>query len=192
MTRLAEMGVAIPEEFRREMAMVGDWQTMSQRVINEETLEVKNEEQGEDTKLHGLNVGVRKRKHEEEEEDTDANLVRRGWGNTTRMYPAFGGANDDDLDALLSSTATTRAKQPAVKIEANEEKADLKTSEIPRGIGNSSCDPADDPQVKVEETSNNLDNAPSLIQSPRLSELEVKEDVDVVFKKRKPKAARQK
>ena len=190
MTRLAEMGVAIPEEFRREMAMVGDWQTMSQRVIDEEILGVKKEEQGEDTKLDSLNVGVRKRKHnEEEEEDTGANLVRRGWGNTTRIYPAFD--TDDDLDALLNSAATTRAKRSAVKVEPKEEKANRNTSEISRGTGNPSYNLADDPQVKVEETLNNLDNAPPRTQSPRFSEPEAEEHVNVVFKKRKTKAARQ-
>ena len=45
------MGVAIPEEFRREMAMAGDWQTLSERAIYDD---VKEDEHRKDFKLNGL------------------------------------------------------------------------------------------------------------------------------------------
>lgn len=100
--QLAEMGVSVPEDYRREMAMAGDWQTTSQRLIYDD---VKKEEANEDSKGSVLNVGVRKRKFEgqEEEEEAGETVVRRGWGSTTRAYPGADAA-DDDLDSLLKTT----------------------------------------------------------------------------------------
>ena len=195
MTKLAEMGVAIPEEFRREMAMVGDWQTLSQRVIDGETEGVKKEELDEDTKSSGLNVGVRKRKHEgeEEEEDGGVTIVKRGWGNTTRTYPGSGG-DDDDLDALLKSTTSIQPRHPPVKAEAQEQKCDLKPCKITRGIDASPVILADIPPVKKGDLWDNLNQVPLSTQEPdRPSAIpsKEKEDVDIVFKKRKPKTVRQ-
>ncbi|KAI4219784.1 MAG: hypothetical protein L6R36_008079 [Xanthoria steineri] len=108
LARLAEMGIAVPEDFRREMAMAGDWQTISQRPIQDR---VKKEEGLDDFKDFKpdptLNVGVRKRKFEgqEEEEDAGATVVRKGWGSTTRRYPGSDGGAQDDLDTLLSKSA---------------------------------------------------------------------------------------
>ena len=97
------MGVAVPEDFRREMAMAGDWQTTSERPVYDNDLAKK--EEAEDVKPGGLNVGVRKRKIEgqEEEEEAGETVVRRGWGSTIRAYPESGGEKDD-LSALLKST----------------------------------------------------------------------------------------
>ncbi|KAJ9647885.1 hypothetical protein H2199_001661 [Coniosporium tulheliwenetii] len=67
--QLAEMGVAIPEEFRREMAMVGDWQVTAERPVFPG---VKKEEEDEDVKPEALNIGVRKRKFEGQEEVEEA------------------------------------------------------------------------------------------------------------------------
>lgn len=99
LAQLAEMGVAIPEEFRREMAMAGDWQTLSERPAYEI---LKAENGTEDRKYDGLNIGVRKRKFEgqDEEEAAGETVARKGWGSTIRVYPDKAG-EDDDLDFLL-------------------------------------------------------------------------------------------
>ena len=95
--QLAEMGVSIPEEFRREIAMAGEWQTISTREI-----EPHDKEGG---KSSTLNVGVRKRKPdgpEDQEEEMNKRSVKRNWGSATRHYPGTEG--DDELDSLLQKT----------------------------------------------------------------------------------------
>ena len=114
------MGVAIPEEFRRELAMAGDWQTLSETPIYEG---LKNEEGDEDAKHDGLNLGVRKRKYEgqEEEEEAGETVVRRGWGSTTRTFPGSSGEGDD-LDALLGTAKVSkrRTESPSPGSEPHE------------------------------------------------------------------------
>ena len=44
MAQLAALGVAVPEDYRREVAMVGDWQAVSQRPIYSDAAAVKKEE----------------------------------------------------------------------------------------------------------------------------------------------------
>ena len=194
MTQLAEMGVAIPEEFRRDMAMVGDWQTLSQRVIDEETGGVKKQELDEDAKPNGVNVGVRKRKYEgeEEEEDGGATLVRRGWGNTTRLYPGSGG-DDNELDALLSSTTSAQAKPSLSKAETKYETAEIKPTKTPQTTDISPDSLLDNPSVKIEETFDSFAPAPLFTQDfeKSLGRSDDKQDIGVVFKKRRPKVARQ-
>ena len=91
--QLAEMGIAIPEHARSDMAMAGDWQRVSRNV------QLEPEEQADDK----LNLGIRKRKFEDDEDREEAGqtVAKRGWGLTTRTYPASMPA-DHDLDALLS------------------------------------------------------------------------------------------
>ena len=94
--QLAEMGVSIPEEFRREIAMAGEWQTISTREI---------EPHDKEGKSSTLNVGVRKRKPdgpEDQEEEMNKRSVKRNWGSATRHYPGTEG--DDELDSLLQKT----------------------------------------------------------------------------------------
>jgi hypothetical protein len=114
MAQLAEMGIAIPEEYRQEMAMAGDWQITAVHPLD---AHVKDED---DFKSDGLNVGVRKRPREkgekgeegeeegeegeEGEEDNGVaakSRVRRVWGSSTKAYP---GREEElaDLDSLLS------------------------------------------------------------------------------------------
>jgi hypothetical protein len=95
--QLAEMGVSIPQEFRGEIAMAGDWQTISTREIE------PHDKEGE--KPSALNVGVRKRKPEEQEdqeEEMNRRVVKKNWGSAKRHYP--GTEEDDALDSLLQKT----------------------------------------------------------------------------------------
>lgn len=101
------MGVAVPEDYRREVAMAGDWQTLSERPVYGH---VKKEEGQDDFKGFKpdttLNVGVRKRKLDGEEEDEEAGrtTIRKGWGSAVRQYPGSTADNADDLDDLLNNT----------------------------------------------------------------------------------------
>ena len=107
LAQLAEMGVAIPDEFRPDMAMAGEWQVTSERIV---------EPDGE-KKPEAMALGVRKRvPHEEEAEEMECK--KRRWGSTYRSHPTK--EDDADLDALLSN-ATRKGKTLAVNIEMKGE-----------------------------------------------------------------------
>ncbi|KAA8648633.1 putative formin binding protein [Aspergillus tanneri] len=103
MAQLADMGVAIPEEYRGDMALAGEWQTISETVIGLDA----------DRQKSKLSLGVRKRKHEGDEEEEEAKkeaerFVSKAWGSRTRQYP--GAQDDTDLDELLASTKDIKKK----------------------------------------------------------------------------------
>ena len=197
LTQLAEMGVAIPEDFRREMAMVGDWQTTSEKLIYEDDF-VKKEEAG-DVKP-GLNVGVRKRKFEgqEEEEEAGETVVRRGWGSTIRVYPGPGG-DENDLSTLLKSTKRViRDGEALQRLGSGDsslpEEADSRVTikETQPGL--------DSPTIMKEESvdsvgvSDTVPHETAVVQAPpeSVKQEENPPDSGVIFKKRKAKSIRQK
>ena len=102
--QLASMGVAIPEEFRKGMVMAGDWQVLSETPIYEERPKEESsvKEEDVDQKPTALNTGVRKRPHDTEEEEISA---KKRWVPPAQTYPKD---YDEDLDALLASTASKR------------------------------------------------------------------------------------
>jgi len=114
--------VAIPSEFRGEMAMAGEWKTVSEKSL---ALKVKMEE--EDVKLDSLSTGVRKRKFEgqEEAEEAGETVVRKGWGSTFKSYPGGKGAGDD-IEALLGGVAPVKAETAMEQLVIKrEESADV-------------------------------------------------------------------
>ena len=189
MTRLAKLGVAVPEEYRREMAIVGDWQTTSERFIYDE---FKKEEETQDVKPNGLNVGVRKRKPEgqDDEEEAGETVARTGWGSTTRTYP---GTRDSeaDLDILLNSASALQKKEPT---ELASVITPTHTFE-PSSIVNGKSGYPKRPHIKNEDSFEASSSIPLL--GPKVDESTVKseeglDDLKVMFKKRKPKAIRHK
>ena len=198
--QLAEMGVAVPEDFRREMAMAGDWQTTSRRVIYEATPQrdgVKKAEDDEDAKSVSLNVGVRKRKHEgqEEEEEAVEKAVKKGWGSTTRAFPGLSG-EEDDLDALLQSTSQTARIDdtiapfvPLVSVPGvtAEDGSKIEQDNVDRSL--------DAHSIKTEEpmsmpTMADVTCAQSVGMTPEIKQEEGAPDAGIIFKKRKPKSVR--
>ncbi|RDW71914.1 hypothetical protein BP5796_07948 [Coleophoma crateriformis] len=178
--QLSELGVAIPDEFRREMAMVGDWQVTSERVIESEDREKKPD---------AIGFGIRKRPAEDEEEEEAIEVKKARWGSAYRTHPV--GDDEDDLDALLDE-ATRKGKEPAVKAdpeaaikaEADSEeqiKAEddtKKLSDIPQ-VGNA------DERVESDQ--------PEAALSADLAASDAKHNLrEVVFKKRKAKNIRRK
>ncbi|KAL8786843.1 MAG: hypothetical protein Q9195_008036 [Heterodermia aff. obscurata] len=117
LAQLAAMGVAVPEGFRREMAMAGDWETVSETPVYDEVVKKEDTKDTKSSVLKDgpsqLNIGIRKRKYEgqEEEEEAGEKVVRKGWGLTTKDYP--GTSSDMDLDALLNN------KRPSTSIGSN-------------------------------------------------------------------------
>ncbi|KAG9387267.1 NemA NADH flavin oxidoreductase [Pyrenophora tritici-repentis] len=107
---LAAMGVALPAAARGDLAMAGEWKTVSEQVIGEVT------EDGE-FKVTALNKG------------------KKGWGHSYKSFPGSKGG-DDDIESLLGKTKTEVKKEESkdeVKVEATkDEDADVKTlQEIP-------------------------------------------------------------
>jgi hypothetical protein len=171
------MGIAIPEEYRGEMAMAGDWRTVSERVLG-----ANDEDYGDQKPGNVLSVGVRKRKFEgqEEEEEAGETVVRRGWGTTTRSYPGSKD-EDDELDALLSGT---KVANPVVKDDP--EAAGAEAEELLVRKGSPVEEKKDDlPDIKSEALEQGIEPAPGA------DPLQENDSTPVVFfKKRKSKAAK--
>jgi hypothetical protein len=108
MAQLAEMGISIPDEFRPDMAMAGEWQVTSERIIEPEDGEKKPD---------ALALGVRKRVLDEDELEA-AEAKKRRWGSTYKSHPTE--EDTGDLDALLGNV-TSKGKETAVKTESTEE-----------------------------------------------------------------------
>ena len=184
-SQLAEMGIQVPEQFRNEMALPGDWSSLptssSQDLPPEDP----------------LSIGVRKRKatdEEEEEELIHQAPISRGWGNTTKVFP---GQDSSDLSSLLSGTVPLSKKQIKGKAQAPTQEgnpsipAKHKLEPDPEDVKSPKAgslsqqvgvvleqSPSTKPIIKTEENpandSSQLDQTPAEIQVP-------------VFKKRKPK-----
>ncbi|KAF5003085.1 hypothetical protein FDECE_10344 [Fusarium decemcellulare] len=178
--QLAEMGVAMPSEFRPEMAMPGEWTVTNTRVI-----ETKTEDN--DEKVESRANGVRKREateDEKEEEDAVRGLFKkpRRWGRDSKTMPQ---EEDKELDALLSgSTFTPRTVEEEVKKEEEEDTKDVKVEDDITGDATGDA-ATDTPAVKAE--------APDLEPPVKPEPEEAAPGIQtVVFKKRKPKGIRQK
>lgn len=180
--QLADMGVAIPQEFRADMALAGEWETLSETKI----------ESAEGLEGAARSIGVRKRKHEgDEEEDEHAPepLERKGWGSRMKTYPGAQG-DDEDLDALLASTKDLKKPKMAAPVaappveEAEERKQDF--TPVPKAEDEAPEPTAPEPDrstaVKKEE--------PTSASAPSHEDLQKEETPGVVFKKRKPKVMR--
>ena len=180
--RLAEMGIAVPEEYRRDMAMAGDWETIAEApakpTIKEEGL-----------KPGAVAVGVRKRKADDEaaEEEGIVPGKRKAWGSAFKSYPGSNGA-EEDIEALLNSAPVRNAESQSLKPESpeikDEETTMVKTEEVPVKSEHSEesklveapVDVASNSQARVKSEDATSNDTPS---------------TGVVFKKRKHKSARQ-
>ena len=197
LAQLAEMGVAIPEDFRKEMAMAGEWHTISEIPIHEDGI---SKREMEDRKPDMLNVGVRKRKHEgqEDEEEDGEILVRRGWGSSTRSYPGLNERGEDDLDLLLGKTRVNTGRSGVeYKKTSGENKSQDPTfveEQIKREIAHS---PLEGPVVKKEDPGGigiplPLFPSHSLLEDTTIKAENGSLEPEILFKKRKPKPIRQK
>ncbi|KAI2794808.1 hypothetical protein POX_a01409 [Penicillium oxalicum] len=185
MAQLAEMGIAIPDEYRGEMALAGEWQTMSETKLDEQESGVKS-------------IGVRKRKLEGDDEENGAEdgaqnesgrLVSKGWGSRMRSYPGAQNNEDEDLDALLASTKgpkKTKAADASAGFDAGQDnqpgEATLNTVDEKATVEPKAEDTDSPAQVKTE-----------VPEKPTVSlaeEKPVEELAGPIFKKRKAKILR--
>jgi len=179
MEQLAAMGVAVPEEYKRDMAIVSEWSTVSETPIYSQDAPIKGED--EEGKAVGA-FGVRKRKlddDEAEEEQAVARASKKNWGSTLKAYPGQKKEDEDDIDALLSAP---KVKKEKIEGDAQEqEQCQGQTEGATTSLKTE--DPAD--------TTTTLDAIP-LVGEPAA---EVKKEDDspspadppIVFKKRKGK-----
>ncbi|ETI22202.1 hypothetical protein G647_06275 [Cladophialophora carrionii CBS 160.54] len=179
--QLAEMGIKVPEEFCPEVAMAGDWQTLSQQVVDEAP----------------LSTGIKKRRYEGQEDDQEEKeaageaVVRRGWGATTKTYP---GQDDPDLDDLLSGSIPVKTEKPGSQIKG-ESGMSMKQETHPaltqdESVAGNHTSPtveacSDDnpmtPKVVKEE--------PGATQTALLKDQALEEVSMPVFKRRRPKVS---
>lgn len=169
------MGVSIPDEFRGDMAMAGEWQVTEERIIGPADGEKKPD---------ALAMGVRKRAAPgDEDEEELAEAKKKRYGSSYRTYPT--GEDNSYLDALLS--------KPLSKVKS--ESADIKPEpEVKAEIVST------DVKIKSEPSEDTIRSLSEVKTEPTE---EVKLDVDVkeepgaatngvIFKKRKAKNIRQK
>ncbi|KAK0673110.1 hypothetical protein QBC41DRAFT_333783 [Cercophora samala] len=190
--QLAELGVNIPTELRKDMAMVGEWSVTSTRVIDD----AESANKTEDTKDDGRAVGVkreRERTEEEKEQEEALNGLfkkRKRWGVGSRSMPE---EEDKELEELLSGTIVKPKKETGteVKDEVKEEDAPqvpaVKKEESQDGPALEAIQDVKDeaPPAVVKQEPGEGDALPAVSnEAPAVAA--------VVFKKRKPKNIRQK
>jgi hypothetical protein len=182
--QLAEMGIDVPTELRRDMAMAGEWTVTNTRIIEHAPAVA---EDSIDAKPDDLSTRKRLKTEDEDGKDEEEEKVQalfkkpRRWGRDTKQAIE----EDAELDALLR----TPLPKPVKKEEED--------------VGQPAHKGEDPPSIKKEES-----EAGDLLSSitpshPVASERDVAATVKtehdqapegpvVVFKKRKPKNLRQK
>lgn len=111
------MGVALPDAARGDLAIAGDWKTVSEQVVGEVN------EDGE-FKAVSLNKGVRKRMLDEEEEEQRAAgeviTKKKGWGHTYKSFPGSK-SGGDDIESLFGKKAPKTEPDQEIKGEIKQE-----------------------------------------------------------------------
>lgn len=189
MQQLADMGIAIPEEFRRDMAMAGDWQVLSQAPVVAKT----KIEGDDDFKAEGdaKSIGVRKRKldgdADEDDESTFHSKQPKAWGSAFKAYPAST-ASADDFEALLSQGPASVIKRDSEASPqasgVDEAKIKVETTNETEETGDTPTAPDAEHDVAVKQEVGEQDDG------RKVSEMHAKgiqSESGVVFKKRKKK-----
>ncbi|KAK0744443.1 hypothetical protein B0T21DRAFT_282034 [Apiosordaria backusii] len=194
--QLAELGVNIPTELRKDMAMVGEWSVTSTRVIDDGESRDKTEDNKDESRAVGVKRERERTEEEKEQEEALNGLFkkRKRWGVGSRSMPE---EEDKELEELLSGTIVRPKKEQDAEVK-QEIKEEVKEEDAP-----------ETPSVKQEENQEGpaldkiqdvQDEAPSTVikQEPREGDplppasTEEPAAAGVVFKKRKPKNIRQK
>ncbi|KZZ91493.1 U1 zinc finger family protein [Moelleriella libera RCEF 2490] len=182
--QLAELGVSIPNAFRSEMAMPGEWTVTSTRVVVEQ--------EGDGASKEKFATGVRKRdRREEEVEERDAvqGLFKkpRQWGRDTK---ALLEGEDEELDALLSGSV--KLKKQDAEQEEEDTKTTVKREETNAGLDGSDITPDAGGSDDVVKTEEGHEAKVKLEEGEDDAGGTEKGIAPVVFKKRKPKGLRTK
>ena len=206
--QLAAMGVEIPQEYRKDMALAGEWSTVAERPVRSDVVGVKREDT-EEVKydVDSLSTGVRKKRrlNEEEEEEEDAAMGgavgdapasagRAAWGSKFKSYKAATkgqiDSSDMDIAALMGKGASGNGAddaQPIIKAEdieipAIKEEQDDSAEPAEPAPPIEREDPADSPA----ETKPDASHLDAELSGPR-EETGSEEAPTVFFKKKKKK-----
>ncbi|KAG8165151.1 hypothetical protein KVR01_005426 [Diaporthe batatas] len=193
--QLASLGVSLPDEFRKDLAMAGDWQVTSTTIVTETSADASNP---------GASArGVHKRERTDEDIEEDKAIrglfkKPRSWGRDSRTAAGDGGSAD--LEALLSGDfLVKKQEQDVVKKEEDfestvanaplkeEEERPLIKEEPPEEGLPASTERPTNPSPKGEEPALKTEDGVSAAGSPGAPDIP-----SVTFKKRKPKNIRQK
>lgn len=211
--QLASLGVSIPQEFRGDMAMVGEWTVTSTTIVEDKP---KQEEDDISPEARARGVHKRERTEEEkEEEDAIKGLFKkpRRWGRDSKVAAT---GTDDDLDTLLSGGLVVKKKEEdvdpaadggAVKKEEDTARRPIVKAEVGEDSIKQEHAPVEDVSPIKQEPTNLLD---SLLAVETQTGFDTNPDIPVksenaegvpgeasdtpvvAFKKRKPKHIRQK
>lgn len=201
--QLASLGVSLPDEFRKDLAMAGDWEVTSTTIVTETPADAGN------PGASARGVHKRDRTDEEiEEEKAIKGLFKkpRRWGRDSRTAAGDGG--NAELDALLSGGLmfkkqeedTVKSEESTVKSEEDseltnatapikeeqQEPPQIKKEPPEEGLS-ALPEVATDPSPKVEAPVLKTEDGASTVGSPAAQDVPT-----VTFKKRKPKNIRQK
>lgn len=172
MAQLAAMGidVGIPSEFRKDVALKGEWQTVAIHPIGDAQDAAENKKIKEEKNPDAVAKGVRKRKIDETKEEEEIQ-TKRSWGKDTRIYPSK--ASDIDLDDLLKEPIKLKQDEVIVKREMSPLSTNLheETETLPRQ--------AFEPELGDPAT-----------YAPTIKNEDAEAPVGIIFKKRKAKAIR--
>lgn len=176
----------MPDEFRAEMAMAGQWKAVPE-----------TKAQTPDQIADSLSVGIRKRKLDEDDQEQldsgTAPSARKVWGKSVRTYP---GQKTEDLDDLLSGVIPlkTDKKELEVKREPVEAQSSY-TPDASLSVQPLRNDASPEARVNTALATEPNDDSTSLVKPepagdrPNSPPLGHDEEAPIpVFKKRKAKA----
>lgn len=200
LAQLAELGVAVPQEYRGGLALAGEWETVEvtarplRRIEPEDgTDAVDGDDQAEEEdekKTNGTGTDTetkpdrrvldRKRKFKVELEDDELDgigsgppAVKRAWTAKQRTYPGLQPRTDEDLDDLLSGSLRPRVKSDTEPYTAIDPPQDV-TAEI----------------AAIKQEAQTLADAADRISSaPPISDEDVAPET-LLFRPRRPKPMR--
>ncbi|KAG6363692.1 hypothetical protein INS49_008793 [Diaporthe citri] len=194
--QLDSLGVSLPDEFRKDLAMAGDWQVTSTTIVTDPPAD------GDTPGASARGVHKRERTDEEiEEENAIKGLFKkpRRWGRDSRT--AAGDGDNAELDALLSGgLVVKKQEEDTVKKEEHVEptaetaavkQEDPEPSMVKKEPSEEGVPPLaevpTDPSPKAEKPALKTEEGASAVESSEAQDVPA-----VTFKKRKPKNIRQK
>jgi hypothetical protein len=180
LAQLSAMGIVIPDEFRKDLAVAGEWKAVSQPPV-------ATNPKKEDMKSETMAVGIRKRKKDGQEEEEGAKKPRKGWGSAFKTYPVSKNS-DDDVEALLGGPIKLKSESTDSKIKTEAEEDPVKSEEpthdeVPLVAR---VDPELEPPIKSEGSISPAADFPPV----KFEDIEIADpppSVEIVFKKRKAK-----
>lgn len=138
--QLAALGVALPQEFRSELAMPGEWSVTSTTIVEDKNNADDEDEQGGTSTARGVHKRERTEEQLEHEEAVKGLFKKpRRWGRDSRGLAE----GSEDLDALLSGGLVVKKK--------DEEEEELKQEEDQRPVKNESLEVEVEGGVKEED-----------------------------------------